>query len=123
MKAMIVSDFAVLRSALLQLVGICVVIALFMGYAMGTLVGRRCRHCRHGPPFMLSVLAWPPTDELNGWERFRLTLPLTRRQVVFGRYARHRAHRRSHHRFLPGAVVCCCWASSPVCRPAYCPKG
>lgn len=27
------------------------------------------------------------TDEQNGWERFRLTLPLTRRQVVFGRYA------------------------------------
>lgn len=35
MKAMIVSDFAVLRSALLQLLGICIVIALFMGYAMG----------------------------------------------------------------------------------------
>ena len=33
MKAMIVSDFAVLRSALLQLLGICLVIALFMGYA------------------------------------------------------------------------------------------
>lgn len=35
MKAMIVSDFAVLRSALLQLLGICLVIALFMGYVMG----------------------------------------------------------------------------------------
>ena len=34
MKAMIVSDFAVLRSALLQLLGICLVIALFMGYVM-----------------------------------------------------------------------------------------
>ena len=39
MKAMIVSDFAVLRSALLQLMGICVVIDQIMGYAMGTLVG------------------------------------------------------------------------------------
>lgn len=36
MKAMIVSDFAVLRSAILQLLGICAIIALFMGYAMGT---------------------------------------------------------------------------------------
>lgn len=35
MKAMIVSDFAVLRSVLLQLLGICLVIALFMGYVMG----------------------------------------------------------------------------------------
>lgn len=85
MKAMIVSDFAVLRSALLQLVGICVVIALFMGYAMGTLVGGAAAIAVM-PPFML-LFSLAATDELNGWERFRLTLPLTRRQVVFGRYA------------------------------------
>ena len=85
MKAMIVSDFAVLRSALLQLVGICVVIALFMGYAMGTLVGGAAAIAAM-PPFML-LFSLAATDELNGWERFRLTLPLTRRQVVFGRYA------------------------------------
>ena len=38
MKTMIVSDFAVLRSAILQLLGICLVIALFMGYVMGCLL-------------------------------------------------------------------------------------
>lgn len=34
--------------------------------------------------YIFSVSAY---DEMNGWERFRLTLPITRRQVVYGRYA------------------------------------
>ena len=78
MKAMIVSDFAVLRSAILQLLGICAIIALFMGYAMGTLVGGAAAIAAM-PPFML-LFSLAATDEQNGWERFRLTLPLTRRQ-------------------------------------------
>ena len=37
-------------------------------------------------PFMylFSISAY---DEQNGWERFRLTLPLSRKQVAYGRYA------------------------------------
>ncbi len=120
MKAMIVSDFAVLRSALLQLVGICVVIALFMGYAMGTLVGGAAAIAAM-PPFML-LFSLAATDEQNGWERFRLTLPLTRRQVVFGRYASLALIAVSTIA-LPWRCRFCCWASSPVCRPAHCPRG
>ena len=82
MKAMIVSDF-VLRSAL-QLLGICLVIALFMGYVMGA-VGTAAAIAAMVPFTGLFSLA--AYDEQNNWERFRLTLPLTRRQVVFGRYA------------------------------------
>ena len=81
MKAMIVSDFAVLRSALLQLLGICLVIALFMGYVMGA-VGTAAAIAAMVPFMGLFSLA--AYDEQNNWERFRLTLPLTRRQVVFG---------------------------------------
>ena len=84
MKAMIVSDFAVLRSALLQLLGICAIIALFMGYVMGA-VGTAAAIAAMVPFMGLFSLA--AYDEQNNWERFRLTLPLTRRQVVFGRYA------------------------------------
>lgn len=65
MKAMIVSDFAVLRSALLQLVGICVVIALFMGYAMGTLVGGAAAIAAM-PPFMLLFSLAAPTSSTAG---------------------------------------------------------
>ena len=82
MKAMIVSDFAVLRSALLQLLGICAIIALFMGYVMGA-VGTAAAIAAMVPFMGLFSLA--AYDEQNNWERFRLTLPLTRRQV--GRYA------------------------------------
>lgn len=85
MKAMIVTDFYTLRNALLQLVGICLVIAVFMGWAMGSLVGAAAAIAAMVPFMLLFSLA--ATDEQNGWERFRLTLPLTRRQVVFGRYA------------------------------------
>lgn len=84
MKAMTVSDFAVLRSVLLQLLGICLVIALFMGYVMGA-VGTAAAIAAMVPFTGLFSLA--AYDEQNNWERFRLTLPLTRRQVVFGRYA------------------------------------
>lgn len=83
MKAMIVSDFAVLRSALLQLLGICAIIALFMGYVMGAWAPRLPAAM---VPFM-GLFSLAAYDEQNNWERFRLTLPLTRRQVVFGRYA------------------------------------
>ncbi|MEI3548858.1 MAG: ABC-2 transporter permease [Adlercreutzia sp.] len=103
MKAMIVSDFAVLRSAILQLLGICAIIALFMGYAMGTLVGGAAAIAAM-PPFML-LFSLAATDEQNNWERFRLTLPLTRRQVVFGRYASLSARRHRHDRLCLSAVV------------------
>ena len=84
MKTMIVSDFAALRSALLQLVGICLVVSLFMSYVMGA-VGTSAAIGAMIPFMCLFSLA--ALDEQNGWERFRLTLPITRRQVVFGRYA------------------------------------
>lgn len=85
MKAMIVTDFCTLRNALLQLVAICAVIAVFMGWAMGSVIAAAAAIAAMIPFMLLFSLA--ATDEQNGWERFRLTLPLTRRQVVFGRYA------------------------------------
>ncbi|WP_302962104.1 ABC-2 transporter permease [uncultured Adlercreutzia sp.] len=85
MKTMIVSDFATMRSALLQLVGICLIIAVFMGVIADTVVGAVAAITAMLPFMFLFSLA--ATDEQNGWERFRLTMPITRRQVVFGRYA------------------------------------
>lgn len=85
MKTMIVSDLAALRSMLVQLVGICLVISVFMGVAMGSLAGPAAAIATMVPFMLLFSLA--ATDEQGGWERFRLTLPLTRRQVAYGRYA------------------------------------
>ena len=33
--------------------------------------------------YLFSIFAY---DEMNGWERFRMTLPLTKQQVAYGRY-------------------------------------
>lgn len=85
MKTMIVSDFATLRPTLVQLVGICTVVALFMGYATGAVASGAAAVAAMTPFMLLFSLA--AIDEQGGWERFRLTLPVTRRQVVFGRYA------------------------------------
>lgn len=85
MKTMIITDFAVLRTSLLQLAGICLVIALFMGFAMESVIGAVAAIGAMVPFMILFSLA--AVDEQNGWERFRLTLPITRRAVVFGRYA------------------------------------
>lgn len=55
-----------------------------MGYVMGA-VGTAAAIAAMVPFTGLFSLA--AYDEQNNWELFRLTLPLTRRQVVFGRYA------------------------------------
>ncbi|MEY8460290.1 ABC-2 transporter permease [Eggerthellaceae bacterium 24-137] len=85
MKTMIVSDFAILRPTLIQLAGICAVVALAMGYATGSVASGAAAIAAMTPFMLLFSLA--AIDEQGGWERFRLTLPITRRQVVFGRYA------------------------------------
>lgn len=84
MKAMMVSDFCVMKNALLQMVGILAAVGVVMAWAMDTVVGAAAA-VGAMVPFMY-LFSVGSLDEQNGWERFRLTLPLTRRQVIFGRY-------------------------------------
>ncbi len=85
MKTMVVADFTVMKSTLAQLAGICAAVALVMGVVMDTMAGAVAVIAAMTPfMFLFSLCAY---DEQNGWERFRLTLPLSRRQVAFGRYA------------------------------------
>ncbi|MDE8702040.1 ABC-2 transporter permease [Adlercreutzia equolifaciens] len=84
MKTMMVSDFCAMKSALVQMAGILAAAGIVMAWAMDTAVGAAAAVGAMAPfMYLFSVGA---LDEQNGWERFRLTLPLTRRQVVFGRY-------------------------------------
>lgn len=84
MKTMMVSDFCAMKSALAQMAGILAAAGIVMAWAMDTAVGAAAAVGAMAPfMYLFSVGA---LDEQNGWERFRLTLPLTRRQVVFGRY-------------------------------------
>ena len=85
MKAMIFSDLITSKNSILTLLGVTVLIAIFIAIPTGTLYGA-IGACAAMIPFMylFSISAY---DEMNGWERFRLTLPISRRQVAYGRYA------------------------------------
>lgn len=85
MKVMFKTDFLVARSMLLQMAVIGVLIGIIMIYATGSTVAG-CAAIAAMVPFMY-LFSIAALDEQNGWERFRLTLPLSRRQVILGRYA------------------------------------
>lgn len=85
MKAMIFSDLVTSKNALVQLVALSTLAAIIIGISTGVLV--TCVSCIAAMvPFMylFSISAY---DEQNGWERFRLTLPISKPQVAYGRYA------------------------------------
>ncbi len=85
MKAMILSDFMTLKRSMLQLILSCVVIGSILGVAMGSTVAAAASIASMLPfMFLFSIVAY---DEFNGWERFRMSLPISRRNVVLGRYA------------------------------------
>lgn len=85
MKAMMLSDLVTSKSSTLQLLGVAAFVGVFIAVfteQLVTAVG--CIAAMVPFMYLFSVAAY---DEQNGWERFRLTLPLTRRQVAYGRYA------------------------------------
>ena len=85
MKAMVFSDLITMKRNLLQLLGICVLVALFISVGTETLVTTgACIAAMVPIMYLFSIAAY---DEMNKWEVFRLTLPLSRKQVVAGRYA------------------------------------
>lgn len=84
MKAMIFSDFITSKSTLVQMLLVSVVICGFLAWGTGeVIVGTAAMATMAPMMYLFSIFAY---DEMNGWERFRLTLPLTKRQVVYGRY-------------------------------------
>lgn len=85
MKTLIVSDLITMRSALLQMAGICLVVCAFIAVCAGSLLAAIASVTIMVPfMYLFTVCAY---DESGSWELFRLTLPMTRRQVAFGRYA------------------------------------
>lgn len=85
MKAMIFSDLITLKNSFVSLFGITVFVGVFIAIATETLVAGVAAIAAMVPfMYLFSISAY---DEQNGWERFRLTLPLSRRQVAYGRYA------------------------------------
>ena len=85
MKAMLFSDLITARNSFPALLGITVFAAAFIAVGSGmTVAAVGCMAAMVPFMYLFSIAAY---DEWNGWERFRLTLPLSRRQVAYGRYA------------------------------------
>lgn len=73
-----------MRWYLIQTYGICVAIGLFMGVAMGGLLPMGA--CIASMIPLLTAFSLLSYDELNNWQVYRLAMPLSRSDVVSGRY-------------------------------------
>lgn len=84
MKAMIISDLLVAKKYLIQQSLIGIIVGVFICVVMGNLyvispaIGIMI-------PFSLAftIIAF---DERDNWQQFRLSLPMSRREIIFGRY-------------------------------------
>lgn len=85
MIAMIRADLITMRGYILQQLAICVLVILLIWIGTNDLFAGLVAAAVMLPfMYAFSIEAY---DEMSGWERFRLTLPISRRQVAFGRYA------------------------------------
>lgn len=85
MKAMLFSDLITARNSFPALLGITVFAAAFIAVGSGmTVAAVGCMAAMVPFMYLFSISAY---DEQNGWERFRLTLPISKPQVAYGRYA------------------------------------
>lgn len=85
MKTMILSDLITSKNSFVALYSTTIFVGIFISIMTGTLLTGVAAIAAMVPfTYLFSITAY---DEQNGWERFRLTLPITRKQVVYGRYA------------------------------------
>ncbi len=85
MKTMLVCDFATMKTPMRGTLLLCLFLAVVLSLVMESLCAGLSAVAIMLPTlYLISVCA---SDEQQGWERFRLTLPMSRTQVVWGRYA------------------------------------
>lgn len=85
MRTMILCDLITMKRNLIQTFCVCAVVAFALSLGMGTPVAGAAAVAAMAPFMYLFTTA--AYDEQNGWERFRLTLPISKRSAVLGRYA------------------------------------
>ena len=85
MKAAFLSEFITSKSVLAQSAVIYIAVALVIGVSMQSPMALvACIGAM--TPFMM-VFTFCSLDSVNGWERFRATLPVSRTAIVASRYA------------------------------------
>ncbi|WP_165045524.1 MULTISPECIES: ABC-2 transporter permease [unclassified Adlercreutzia] len=84
MKRAFLIELTIFRDYGIQLLGLGLLVSVLVGVGMQTvLVAPSVITTMF---FMMGVMAAAAYDEQNDWGRFRLTMPLSRRDVVLGRY-------------------------------------
>lgn len=84
MKRMFSFECVVLGQYLRQLVLIGLAVALVMAVATGSIAEAMPMYVTMA--FMMSVMSMSAYDDVNDWGTYRLALPVSRRDVVLGRY-------------------------------------
>ncbi|NHM13880.1 ABC-2 transporter permease [Xiamenia xianingshaonis] len=84
MKTMLLADFITTRKYLVQQCALSAAIGLFVG--IGNHSALLAANMLVVMLFVMLSISLLALDEQNGWQKFRLTLPLSRKHVVMGRY-------------------------------------
>ena len=84
MKAAFLCEFLTARNVLSQSAVIYVVVAAVLGISMQSVVALVAAISAMTPFLMLFTFC--AYDSMNGWERFRATLPISRCELVVSRY-------------------------------------
>lgn len=85
MKAALFSEFATIKNIFLQMMLIYLIVGVIVGLSTGSVVVLAAAIGAMTPIMLLFTLS--SYDEMNGWERFRASLPISRSSIVFARYA------------------------------------
>lgn len=85
MKAMLMSDLLIAKKYLPQQLGIALVVGLFITFMIGNLYVA-APMVAVMVPFSLTIMILS-LDERANWQEFRLALPISRTDVIAGRYA------------------------------------
>lgn len=85
MKRAYLIEMGIFRDYAVYLLGIGFFLTILVGVGMQTaIVAPAILTCMY---FMMGAMGAAAYDDQNGWGRYRLTLPVSKRDVVFGRYA------------------------------------
>ena len=84
MKRAYLMELTVFRDYFKQLLGVGCFVAVFVSIGMGTIVSAPAILTMMF--FLLGTMAAATYDEQNNWALYRLTMPLSRRDVVLARY-------------------------------------
>lgn len=85
MKAMILTDLITVKESLKQCVMIYAVVGLVLACSMKSVVA--CVACVGTMGAIMSWLMLASYDEVNSWQKFRASFPISRKEMMLGRYA------------------------------------